>query len=245
MLIAVRTLLRLLQIYRGRMFLLALRIGTVTRSFGDHERKLNVIRLCQLIIALITIAILFTACGEQPVAEDIPAPTEGETTIVEDSDAQAATIEADSTEATALIENVQIEGFPAYTPASPLLEVVSRDDTTIRVKHAYGATDIPADPQRIYVSDPATLQILLSLGIKPVGSAVFTPELPLAIQEQGAGVTLLNAVGGDVNLEQLAALQPDLILGAAEGLGTIAEEQYTTLRQIAPTVAFTEDPFFY
>ncbi|MCG8349705.1 MAG: ABC transporter substrate-binding protein [Chloroflexales bacterium] len=216
------------------------------RSVADHERKRIVPRLYRLIIALITIAILFTACGEQPMAEEAPAPTEGATPVAEGSNTRAATnAPATAAAAPAPITTVQIEGFPAYTPAAPLLEVVRRNATTVRVKHAYGATDIPADPQRIYVSDPATLQILLSLGIRPVGSAIFTPELPLALQEQSAGITLLNAVGGEVNLEQLAALQPDLILGSAEGRGTMSTEQYTTLRQIAPTVAFTEDPFFY
>ncbi len=145
-----------------------------------------------------------------------------------------------------LIEEVQVPGFPPYTPAQPLLEVVSRSADTIVVKHAYGETAMPANPQRIYVNDPATLQILLSLDIKPVGSAIFTPELPPAMQEEGAAVTLLQDTGEGVNLEQLAALQPDVILGhAKDGPGMISAEQYAIYSQIAPTVAFTGNPFFY
>lgn len=141
----------------------------------------------------------------------------------------------------------QVPGFPAYSPATSLLEVVSRSDTTVRVKHAYGETDIPANPQRIFVSDPATLQILLSLGITPAGSTTFTPELPVALQEQGVEVTLLPDLTGEgINLEQLAALNPDLILGHASAApGQISAEQYAKLSQIAPTVAFTGNPFFY
>lgn len=141
----------------------------------------------------------------------------------------------------------QVPGFPAYSPAPSLLEVLSRSDSTIRVKHAYGETDIPANPQRIFVSDPATLQILLSLGITPVGSTTFTPELPVALQEQGIDVALLPDLTGEgMNLEQLAALNPDLILGHASAApGQISAEQYAKLSQIAPTVAFTGNPFFY
>lgn len=140
-----------------------------------------------------------------------------------------------------------VPGFPAYAPALPLLEVISRDDATVRVKHAYGETGIPAKPQRIYVHDPATLQILLSLGITPAGSAVFTPELPVALQGKGTRVTLLPDLNGEgVNLEQLALLKPDLILGhATEGPGMISQEQFAKLNQIAATVAFTGNPFFY
>ncbi|MEZ4730971.1 MAG: ABC transporter substrate-binding protein [Caldilineaceae bacterium] len=177
---------------------------------------------------------LFTIVGNVDPAEVAPNP------FLTTADAPAnPTTTAESID--------QIAGFPPYAPAQPLLEeVVSHTADTIVVKHAYGETAIPANPQRIYVNDPATLQILLSLGIEPVGSAVFTPELPPAMQEAGTAVTLLQDMGEGVNLEGLAALQPDLILGhAKEGPGMISADQYATFSQLAPTVAFTGNPFFY
>lgn len=62
--------------------------------------------------------------------------------------------------------------------------MISLNDTTIRVKYAYGETDIPAKPQRIYVSDEPTLQILLSLGLTGHWTPPFLIEQFLTELEQ-------------------------------------------------------------
>jgi iron complex transport system substrate-binding protein len=130
----------------------------------------------------------------------------------------------------------QVEGFPPFAPEEVHLEIISQTQDTIRVRHKNGETDVPANPQRIFVSDTALLDSLLSLGIKPVGTGNFLPNLPLALQDKAASITQLRDVAGDggVNMEELAKLNPDFIL-----TGIIDENLYELYSNIAPTVSLT------
>ncbi|MEM7032463.1 MAG: ABC transporter substrate-binding protein [Chloroflexota bacterium] len=193
-----------------------------------------------ILFNLIFIAAL-TACVN---LENLPAPEEAAMEATPVPQEEAASTAAMNT--SDLIDNYDVPGFPAFAKANTLMEIVSRDDDTIRVKHAYGETDIPADPQRIYVHDLALMQILLSLDIEPIGAASFLEALPVALQGKADNVELLLDFGEGVNLEQLAALNPDLILAHAQPApGMIDDEQYEAFSQIAPTVAFTGIPFFF
>jgi iron complex transport system substrate-binding protein len=128
----------------------------------------------------------------------------------------------------------QVAGFPPFVPESVQLEIISQSEDTIRVKHVFGETNIPANPQRIFVSDTALLDSLLSLDIRPVGVGHFATKLPLALQDVAAGIPQLRDVGfgGEVNLEELAELKPDLIF-----TGLIDENLYKLYNNIAPTVS--------
>jgi iron complex transport system substrate-binding protein len=128
----------------------------------------------------------------------------------------------------------QVEGFPPFVPEEVQLEIIGQTEDTIRVKHVNGETDIPANPQRIFVHDMPLLDSLLSLGIQPVGTGNFFPELPLALEDKAADIPQIRELAGDngVNMEELAALDPDLIL-----TGYLDENLYTLYSQIAPTVS--------
>ncbi|MEM7117543.1 MAG: ABC transporter substrate-binding protein [Chloroflexota bacterium] len=167
--------------------------------------------------------------------------------VLDDVEAMYATFEGMAADTADLITNVNIEGFPKYAPAVPLLPSYERNGDTILVTHAYGEAEIPADPQRIFVNDLATMQILLSLDIAPVGVASFFPELTGALAEVSQDVELLvDLTGEGVNPEELLNLDPDLILGHAQfAPGQITEEQFAIFNEIAPTVVFTGNPFFY
>ena len=98
------------------------------------------------------------------------------------------------------------------------------------VQHPLGETCVPVQPSRVVALDHTTAGNLLSLGVMPAGVASnVLPELAELIPD-----VLRLGQSGQINLEALAALQPDLIIGGAWEL----EPTYDKLSAIAPTVAF-------
>ncbi|WP_187279862.1 ABC transporter substrate-binding protein [Quadrisphaera setariae] len=100
------------------------------------------------------------------------------------------------------------------------------------VTHARGTTEVPDHPQRVVVLEPVQLDTAVALDVVPVGAAVVSAT---------AGVPAYLGVGGRVepvgtvsepDLEAIAALAPDLILGTEARHSKL----YDQLSQIAPTV---------
>jgi len=107
---------------------------------------------------------------------------------------------------------------------------------TRTVKHAMGETKVPEHPSRIVVLDTDKLDSLYTLGITPVGAAL--PDEQSGIPKYlGPSFATIKSVGTlqEPDLEAIAALQPDLILGSKFR----QEKFYDELSKIAPTV-FTE-----
>jgi iron complex transport system substrate-binding protein len=102
------------------------------------------------------------------------------------------------------------------------------------VEHAFGTTQVPADPRRIVVLNQySLLDYLIAVGVKPVGSSGDPAAgYPFGRWLQGKtdGVEM---VGGteSPNLERIAALRPDLILA-----NPWQTDLAPSLNQIAPTV---------
>lgn len=110
---------------------------------------------------------------------------------------------------------------------------------TRQVEHEFGTSDVPVDPQRIVVvGRRGTLPILLDLGFEPVGAldASFIlgqPFHPMITDRTDAiGVEPIGSADRTPNIEQVAALRPDLIIGFSRDFGEGSEE----LAQIAPIV---------
>ncbi|MGW3496837.1 ABC transporter substrate-binding protein [Streptomyces sp. NPDC001020] len=101
------------------------------------------------------------------------------------------------------------------------------------VTHAMGKTELRAQPKRVVVLDVGELDNVVSLGIKPVGLAPTegSPELPSYLKKD-AGTPKNVGTINNLNLEAIAALKPDLILGSQ----LRAADKYDELSQIAPTV---------
>lgn len=92
-------------------------------------------------------------------------------------------------------------------------------------------------PERVYVVDNWSLDIVAGLGVRPVGAAVYFPPSPwLADSPQVSGVPV-ETITDAVPLEKIAAARPDLIValsgsagedpGAAEKLRAIAPVLYS------------------
>jgi iron complex transport system substrate-binding protein len=105
------------------------------------------------------------------------------------------------------------------------------------VEHAMGVTEVPDDPQRVVVLTNEGTEALLALGVTPVGAANSWNGDPWwdHIAEAMGDATPVGTESA-VNLELVAALEPDLILGNAQR----HEEIYPQLSNIAPTVLSQE-----
>ncbi|REG01351.1 iron complex transport system substrate-binding protein [Asanoa ferruginea] len=109
------------------------------------------------------------------------------------------------------------------------------DGGTQQITHAMGTTTVPLHPKRVVVLDTDKVDTAVSLGITPIG-ATQPPEIDTFPAYLGDLSSVKN-VGeiSEPDLEAIAALQPDLILGSKFR----QEKFYDELSAIAPTV-FTE-----
>ncbi|WP_332689979.1 ABC transporter substrate-binding protein [Devosia sp.] len=101
------------------------------------------------------------------------------------------------------------------------------------VIHSMGTADVPDAPQRVVVLTNEGTEALLAVGITPVGAVRSWLGDPWYdhIAVQMADVTVLGEESA-VDLELLAALEPDLIIGTM----IRHEKIYEQLSAIAPTV---------
>lgn len=110
---------------------------------------------------------------------------------------------------------------------------------SVTIEHKYGATEITQAPERVVTVGLSDHDYLLAFGVTPVGVTEWYGEYPSATwpwAQDELGDAKPQVVGDAMalNFEQIAALRPDVIVGLYSG---ITAEQYSTLSQIAPTVA--------
>ncbi|MBU1306988.1 MAG: iron-siderophore ABC transporter substrate-binding protein [Alphaproteobacteria bacterium] len=101
------------------------------------------------------------------------------------------------------------------------------------VTHAMGSTEVPDQPLRVVILTNEGTEALLHLGVVPVGAAQSWDADPLYAHLQpllGDAVSLGTETA--INLELVAALEPDLIIGSK----VRQEKIYSQLSAIAPTV---------
>lgn len=111
------------------------------------------------------------------------------------------------------------------------------------VKHFAGETTLTKQPIRVVALGPHALDLLLSLGIQPVG---YGEAAQLGVTNYGSPIRQIRYLGSRVtgqplnvgdrfkpNLEVIASLKPDLIVGE-----NYASDAYPALSRIAPTLLF-------
>ncbi|MFX3634849.1 MAG: ABC transporter substrate-binding protein [Candidatus Pristimantibacillus sp.] len=116
--------------------------------------------------------------------------------------------------------------------AANTTEPAAANDTRL-IKHAMGEEEIKGTPQRIVVLTNEGTEALLALGVKPVGAVKSWTGNPwyAHIAAEMEGVQELGEEG-QPNLELIAGLEPDLIIGNKMR----HEEIYEQLKAIAPTI---------
>ena len=121
---------------------------------------------------------------------------------------------------------------------------------TISIKHVYGTTEVPADATKVATVAWANQDVLLALGIMPLGFSKqtwgvtdgsgmlpWTKEKVDELTANGAAQPkLFDDDGGvKINPQAVNATKPEVILAAYSGL---EKEDYEKLSKIAPTVAY-------
>lgn len=126
-------------------------------------------------------------------------------------------------------------------------EAAGQGGNTIMVEDMKGTMEIPANPQRI-VDVSGSADELIILGVPFIASAntsmfdsVTVPDYLQEYFTENGVETVGNYSGasGDLNLEKIAELKPDLII-----MNIRHEKVYEQLKAIAPTVMLTDDITF-
>ena len=119
----------------------------------------------------------------------------------------------------------------------------------VTVEHALGETTIEAQPERVTTIGWGNQDVALALGIAPVGVDDQTWSMDgsdgLGIYEWtldayealGADEPVVFSTADGTDFEKIADTQPDVILAGYSG---VTEEDYATLSEIAPTVAYPD-----
>ena len=109
-------------------------------------------------------------------------------------------------------------------------------EETYTIDHAMGSTEITGTPEKVVILTNEGTEALLSMGVTPVGAVQSWAGDPWYehIKEDMKDVQVVGTES-DVNIEAIAKLQPDLIIGNK----LRQEKVYEQLSKIAPTV-FTE-----
>jgi iron complex transport system substrate-binding protein len=113
----------------------------------------------------------------------------------------------------------------------------------VTIEHSLGTTEIEEAPERVVTVGFTDQDTVLAFGVVPVGTREWYGEqpgstYPWAQDELGGEVPETVGDGTSVNVEAVAALQPDLIVAIYEQLD---EDVYANLSEIAPTITQSDE----
>lgn len=117
------------------------------------------------------------------------------------------------------------------------------------VDHAFGTAEVDGQPDRVVTLGQGSAETAIALGVTPVGieeypwgadETGYLPWIHEAVEERGDDLPEQFTGGTELDVEAILELDPDVILAPWSG---ITEEQYDVLSDIAPTVAYPEEPW--
>jgi iron complex transport system substrate-binding protein len=149
--------------------------------------------------------------------------------------------------------NQQSNSESASNEGSTTEPTESKDVTTeypIKIKHALGETVIEKKPERVVSISWANHDVVLALGVVPVGFSAanygvqdesgMLPWTAEKLKELGGETPVIFQDTDGLDLEAISDANPDVILAAYSG---ITQEEYDTLSEIAPVVAYQTNPW--
>ena len=119
----------------------------------------------------------------------------------------------------------------------------------VTIESALGDAVIPSEPQSVVTIGWGSADTAIALGTVPVGMEAATwggdddqyfPWTRDAIEAAGDDLPATFDVYPEIDVESVLELAPDLILAPQSG---ISAEQFATLSEIAPTVAYPDEPW--
>ena len=140
------------------------------------------------------------------------------------------------------------DGATSSAAASSSASTAS-DAFPVTVTHALGETVIESEPTRVATIGWTDHETLVSLGVVPVGAVKITwggnaegstDWFDEAVAELGGEQPTRYDDSAGAPIEEIVALEPDLILATNSGL---TQEEYDTLTKVAPVVAYPEAPW--
>ena len=140
------------------------------------------------------------------------------------------------------------------TASNETTETVESEETTeypIVIKHALGETTIEKKPERVATIQWANQDVVLALGVVPVGFSAanfgiseedngLLPWTKAKLDELGESNPNIFQDTDGLDFEAISDANPDVILAAYSG---ITQEEYETLSEIAPVVAYQTSPW--
>jgi iron complex transport system substrate-binding protein len=122
--------------------------------------------------------------------------------------------------------------------------------TPVTIEHALGTTTLESKPERVATVNWANHEVPLALGVVPVGMAAanfgdddgdgLLTWVSERLEELDAATPVLFDETDGIDFEAVADTEPDVILAGYSGL---TQEDYDTLSEIAPVVAYPEAPW--
>ncbi|MFN3255259.1 MAG: iron-siderophore ABC transporter substrate-binding protein [Ilumatobacter sp.] len=175
----------------------------------------------RLIGVVAVLALLGAACGSDDNARGSDEAPENDTAA--DVDAPAVSVESNGSTGTNDGTNDETAAFP------------------VTIEHKFGETTIDTEPMRVVSVGFNEHDFLLALGVVPVGLRDWYGDQPNSVwpwaQDELGDATPEVIASSELNFEQIAALDPDLIVGVWSGM---TDADYELLSAIAPTVAQPE-----
>ncbi|HET7303707.1 MAG TPA: iron-siderophore ABC transporter substrate-binding protein [Segeticoccus sp.] len=119
----------------------------------------------------------------------------------------------------------------------------------VTIDSALGEATISEPPERVVTLGQGSTGTAIAMGHVPVGiekypwgsdQSGYLPWVHQAVEEAGAKLPQQFTGGTELDIEAVAALEPDVILAPWSG---ITQQQYDLLSQIAPTVAYPDKPW--
>ncbi|MCP4824904.1 MAG: ABC transporter substrate-binding protein [Shimia sp.] len=110
-----------------------------------------------------------------------------------------------------------------------------------QVEHAYGITEINVAPKRVVSLSYIGHDFLLALGVKPIALRHWYGPHDFGVwpwAQEVLGNAEPTVLYGGIDIDQIALLEPDLIVGQWSGM---TKAEYALLSQIAPTLAHPKD----
>ena len=127
----------------------------------------------------------------------------------------------------------------AMSPEPAVAE--SPDAFPISIAHKYGVTEIESEPTRVVTVGYTDHDVVLALGVTPIALRDWYGDFPNGVwpwAQDRLGSEQPTVLSGELDIEAIAALEPDLILGLYINL---TEDEYRLLSQVAPTIAQSGD----
>jgi iron complex transport system substrate-binding protein len=129
-----------------------------------------------------------------------------------------------------LTRRAALASLAAFLAAPPVLA------SGIHFTHAYGETVLARPARRVVSLGYATHDTLLALGVPPIAVRSWYGNFPFSVWPwaqpylNGAEPVVIS---GEVSMEVVASLEPDLIVGISSG---ISRAEYAVLSRIAPVL---------